>query len=271
MMLSMRYSYRPTCILMISAFAFAATAQTLELTPRELYYKPKIAVNPQHRTPKGNEGRGGAQANSGPAVRTREDGTKVVRVNDNETRLGLKYVILSVPGGKELPASTVFHTGEHIQVRVEANSPGYLYIATEGASGKWDVLFPSAKVARSNRVEAFQAVTLPSPNDQITFYEPPGAEKLFIVLSRDPIPDLKSLTDSLQKGAQPATHQAAVIDDGQIQQLRASVRPRDLIIEPVTPTSRADSSGKTESATYVVSAPGTQDSRVVADIHLSHK
>ena len=41
-----------------------------------------------------------------------------------------------------VPANTVFHAGDKIQLEVQANSPGYLYIISKGSSGTWKPMFP---------------------------------------------------------------------------------------------------------------------------------
>src|ERR1039458_3656937 len=65
------------------------------------------------------------------------------------TPLGLKYPILRKSGDDmlEVPRETIFHSGDRIQVSVQTNGPGYLYIVTQGSSGEWQPLFPTADVA----------------------------------------------------------------------------------------------------------------------------
>ena len=237
--------------------AAGGAGQTLELTPREMFYKPEQPSQPPKPKPKP----------PGP----RRNGVKLIRVSADQTPLGLKYAVVKVADQTEVPAGTLFHTGDHIQLRVEANASGYLYIVNRGTSGDWKVLFPAATIdGGRNSVAGFRPVTLPSEKDQITFRNPPGVERLFIVLSRQPVSDLDRLIYSLK--GDPATLVAqAAIDDPTIAGLRLSVRPRDLIVEPVTPGSSADATGRQESATYVLSAPGSADSRLIADVQLKHQ
>src|SRR5581483_709684 len=70
--------------------------------------------------------------------------------------LGLRYSVLKIVDGEgiETPPDTTFRSGDRIQVKVEANDNGYLYIVHQGSSGKWNVMFPSPNIENgNNRVE----------------------------------------------------------------------------------------------------------------------
>ena len=191
--------------------------------------------------------------------------------------LGLKYTLLkSGPGGQqEVPTTTVFHAGDRIRFSVQANSPGYLYIISQGSSGAWKPMFPSREIAGgSNRVEALQSYAMP-PRSNLVFDEQSGTEKIFIVLSREPEPDLEKLIYSLQNRPagsaqapkEPVLITASAIDDSTVGRLRTTYS-RDLIVEPVTDEPAGD---HRETAVYVVNPSGSADSRVVADISLVHQ
>jgi hypothetical protein len=121
------------------------------------------------------------------------------------------------------------------------------------------------------------------PGYVFTFDEQSGVEKLFVVLSRQPQPDLEKLIYSLsqRQGAAPtpAPETAAPaaktllaenfirINDDVVDQLR-NAYARDLIIEKVdeeTPGPRK------EKAVYAVAASRERDSRVVVDVNLNHQ
>src|SRR5262249_54035786 len=57
----------------------------------------------------------------------------------NGSALGLRYTILKkTPNGMtEVDKNTVFHAGDKIQLSVQTNSPGYLYVVNRGSSGAW--------------------------------------------------------------------------------------------------------------------------------------
>jgi hypothetical protein len=195
--------------------------------------------------------------------------------------LGLRYTILKVAGGStmEVAPDTVFRAGDRIQLKVEANNAGYLYIINQGSSGTWKPIFPSPEVENgNNRVESLHAYTLPSEETRMVFDETAGAEKLFIILSRQPEPDLEKMIYSLQgKPAADKTDEpvqsskqlimAVNIDNDAVGRMR-NAYARDLIIEKVTPATPGE---KKETAVYVVNPTGSSSSRVVADLSLVHQ
>jgi len=193
--------------------------------------------------------------------------------------LGLRYTIMKVAGSStvEVAPDTVFHAGDRIQLKVEANNPGYLYIINQGSSGTWKPIFPSPEIDNgNNRVESLHSYTLPSEDHRMVFDETAGSEKLFVILSRQPEPDLEKMIYSLQ--TKPAADQsdaqsgkqlvmAANIDNETVGRMR-NTYARDLVIEKVTPASPGE---RKETAVYVVNPTGSSSSRVVADLSLVHQ
>ena len=200
------------------------------------------------------------------------------------TPLGLKYTILKLVNGEmtEVAPDSVFHAGDRIRFNVETNGPGYLYIVSQGSSGTWKPMFPSSDVEEgSNRVEGFHAYAMP-PKTRLYFDEQAGEEKVFIVFSRAPEPDLEKIVYSLQgskakpvsQPAEPSPQPAgqvlmasAAIDNSMVGHLRETYA-RDLIVEKITEDTPGD---RKEKAVYVVNPSGSSDSRVVADLLLVHK
>jgi hypothetical protein len=199
--------------------------------------------------------------------------------------LGLKYTILKLVDGdmKDVAQDSVFHAGDRIRFNVETNGPGYLYIVSQGSSGTWKPMFPSSDVDEgSNRVEGFHSYTMP-PKSRLIFDEQAGQEKVFIVFSREPEPDLEKVIYSLQGGGKttPASQPtepkpsgsgqvltaSAAIDNSMVGRLRTTYA-RDLIVEKVTEETPGD---RKEKAVYVVNPTGSKDSRVVADLTLVHQ
>ena len=216
------------------------------------------------------------------------EGTQVVPASYSAAAsypLGIRYSILKREGADSLEVSpdAAFRSGDRIRLRVEANSDGFLYIIHRGSSGVWKPLFPSSEVAEgSNRVEKGKSYDIPS-GYVFTFDEQPGQEKLFIVLSRQPEKDLEGLIYSLSGGPKPAepakppggkvmlAQNMVNISDGVVDRLR-KVYARDLIIEKVDETTPpATTTPAKEKAVYVVNPARSGDSRVVADVTLTHK
>lgn len=201
--------------------------------------------------------------------------------------LGLRYTVLKLAADNswvEVPADTVFRSGDRIRFAIEANAPGYLYIINQGSSGTWKPMFPSAEVEDgNNRIEGWHPYNMP-PKSRLAFDTTAGTENLFIVFSREQEADLESMVYSLQgkkvsaaPAAGPATDppahtskeliMAANISDKAVARMRSSYS-RDLIVEKVDPATPGD---KKETAVYVVNPTGSPDSRVVADLHLVHQ
>jgi len=274
-----------------TALAAAGSAQekSKNLTARQLFYAsvqapapaaqpeapkpaPKpVASRPQRTAPKPVE-----------VARAEERPASVSRVAAaSGPPLGLRYTILKVTGGSsvEVAPDTVFHAGDRIQLKVEANNPGYLYIINQGSSGTWKPIFPSSEIDNgNNKVESLHAYTLPSEEHRMVFDETAGSEKLFIILSRQPEPDLEKMIYSLQSkratdksdDTTPASRQmimASSIDNATVSRMRSSYA-RDLVIEKVTPATPGE---KKETAVYVVNPTGSSSSRVVADLNLVHQ
>jgi len=265
----------------------AAQQDGKKLTARELFYsavdtpapaaqkpaakaKPashkKTAASDQTVASGGSTGQGSSSA--APMVNA------AYRPQGPHPALGLRYTILKRTGNEqvEADAEATFHAGDRIRLAVEANDDGYLYVVSRGSSGTWKLLFPSPEIKDGdNRVQKRVRYEIPS-GYTFTFDEQAGEEKLFIVLSRQPEPDLEGLIYSLGQGGQPAAEKpkvlmaSAAFGDEVISKLRTAYA-RDLIVEKVDD----EQTPKKEKAVYAVNPTGSADSRVVADVTLKHK
>jgi len=218
----------------------------------------------------------------------------VMNASDHAARaLGLRYTIEKVAGGSAEPVSihSVFHSGDRIRISVEVNDTAYLYVISRGSSGTWSPVFPSKDVEDgSNRVEAGRKYNIPAGKGHvITFREPSGAEKLFIVASRVPEPSLERLMYAIHSGEAPSNAAPAANPaepSGAVKMLMASAEPigdqtigdlraysRDLIVEDAgAEAQQPDHSGAGQDESfYAVNPTGSPYSRVVADITLNHQ
>ena len=198
--------------------------------------------------------------------------SRVPAINAARTPLGLRYAVLKVSGAEsvEVSPSTRFKSGDRIQLKIQTNSDGYLYVIAQGSSGAWQVMFPAkSKNEGSNRVRAGEEHT-----SNFRFDAKPGVEKLFVVLSRQPERDLDTVIYNLTGGAAPPPAAAQpepimlagnlTVNDPLVARMRNSYT-RDLVLEEVAAPERA------ERAIYVVNKTTGPDSRVVADIKLTHE
>ncbi|MCP5114346.1 MAG: DUF4384 domain-containing protein [bacterium] len=206
-------------------------------------------------------------------------------IEESGLPLGMRYSILKRVGSDqvEVDPDTTFRAGDRIRVRVEVNDTGYLYIINRGSSGIWKPLFPSPEIGGgSNVVSRGRSYDIP-PEHLFTFDEQAGEEKLFIVLCRQPEPDLENLIYELSGSEQQPAEGKPPAADPQPKMLLAqnvvdirddfvgrfrNAYARDLIIEKVDP----DTPGPMkETAVYAVSATAAPDSRVVVDVSLDHR
>ena len=263
-------------LLLQGTFVFAVFAQLpagagardlffggFEAVPPPSSKKPDVVVAVPPRPP---------QTKVIPPVAVVRRPTTILRNASNAGPLGLRYAILKVEGteAKEVPASTKFQAGDRIQIKIQSNSDGYLYIASQGTSGKWQVLFPT-KAKPSNRIQGGKDYLLPD-NSVMRFAGQPGVEKLFVVLTRTPEADLESVIYDLKTapGSEPQRKEESMqiasnmINDPLVSKLR-NTHTRDLVLEEYA------APAKEEKAMYVVDRNPGLSARVVADIRLTHE
>jgi hypothetical protein len=180
----------------------------------------------------------------------------------------------------DVSPDSVFHQDDRIDFVVQTNYPGYLYIGNKGPTGAWTPLFPSSEIENGdNRVRAFHKYTLP-PGYRIKFDEQTGVEDVFILFSREPVPDFEKLLYTGQGGSKPAVTASddktpskpikvakADLPGSMVDRLR-SAYSRDLVLEKIDDDKPGD---RQEKAVYIVNPTGNSDSHVWADIRLVHK
>ncbi len=218
----------------------------------------------------------------------RERAEKVPIVNAaSYPPLGLRYSLLRrSDSGRydEVDTGTTFHSGDKIKVVAKGNDAGYLYVISRGTSGTWVVQFPSAEIdGGNNRIAKDQDYTVPA-GGRFNFTDQAGEEKLFMVFSRKPAPDLEKLIYSLgnPKAPAPVSGDAAEapakvlllagnrkpIEDPFVNRLRSQLVARDLVFEKVDDDTPGD---RKEKAVYVATPDRTANARVVIDLTLKHQ
>jgi hypothetical protein len=90
-----------------------------------------------------------------------------------------------------------FHNGDRIRISLEPNIDGYLYVFHTEGDGQPEMIFPDARLeAGENWVEAHVPMDVPSTLETderlkwFQFYGNPATEHLFVVLTREPLPDV---------------------------------------------------------------------------------
>lgn len=112
--------------------------------------------------------------------------------------LGLGYtVFMREPSGRSIRVdpARVFRTGDRIRLALEPSVDGYLYIFDSENGGVPKMIYPDPRLDDGyNLVEAHVPVEIPSSEEAderlrwFEFYGEPGSDRIFIVLSREPLP-----------------------------------------------------------------------------------
>ena len=290
--------------LYVTVLVFGQQTSQKQLTARELFYAAAQASAKAAEPPKAAPKADTAKAAPKTARPARTPPKPVeVAVADSRPNTSAGVQVISSAKTAPMPASgqplglrinvqrynpdgsttdvlpdTVFHSGDRIRFSVEPNARGFLYVVNRGSSGTWKAMFPSPEIeGGDNRVDAMHPYVVPPGKHVFTFDATVGTENLFVVCSRQPVPDLEDLMYSLKSGKKPSEAPPAQTDktlvmamnigDPAIDRLR-NAYARDLIIETVNPGTLGD---KQETAVYVVNPTGSEESRVVADIKLVHQ
>ena len=295
---------------MTSHFILAATLLALpvlgggdeQLTPREMYYHrpdappapPTVAPTapapaPASTPPARHRQRAAkpvetvrakpAPANTPPAAPDAPASTEMVATAapPPHGNLGLRYTLVKVTdaGAMDVSDGDVFHAGDCVQLKVESNSSGYLYVLHRGPDGNWQPLMPSPKMPdESNRIEAFKDVQIPAKYC-FRFDDKPGIETLFLALadSQQAIPELHRAILSGNENTQTASNKSegptmmALNLNREVDALRG--RGMEISqVERVVETPKDESQAH---AVYVVNASNTRNDHVVAEIRMRHE
>ena len=233
--------------ILMSGAAWSQTEPALKA--RELFYTPppdaaKPATHEKRPRPRRPRQSSRGQSGDQDGREIRGQGKKVGNAHAVASiPLGLRYAVLKRDANgqyNEVDPDTSFRSGDRIRLKVDANTSGYLYVVMQGSSGTWKLLFPSAEVAGgSNLVRKGESRQIPSgERGQFVFDEQAGNEKLFIVLTRQPEPDLDKLIYSMggtpaKDGTDRSLVAQASLGDDVVSKLRAQVASRDLVFEKV--------------------------------------
>lgn len=292
-----------------------------KLTARELFYTPVQTAQSEPKTQPRNETTSDTKASANTKTkktntRVKDSGSSVVEPpyldakskskgstspigphssgtevpllnvsNDAGLPLAIRYSVMKLnENGEydEVRPDANFRSGDKLRIAVEANDAGYLYLIQRGSSKTWSVLFPNSEYeGGSNHIKAARRQVIPG-KARFTLDDTPGAEKIFVVFSRRPEPDLEKLIYTLSTSENPAAKPAntpaqvepkktmlasAKLDDPFIDRMRSKLVSRDLVFETVD----EKTADKRDTATYVATPDRSPNARVVADFTLLHK
>jgi hypothetical protein len=193
-----------------------------------------------------------------PAAPVKEAGAKeMFASNDANVSPGLRFRVIQA-GANDVPMDVdpakEFRSGDRIRFAFESNVDGYLYVAQQGASGNWTVLFPNEEInGGRNTVRRFEEYEVPR-GDWFMLDNTVGTEHVFVFLSREPLKSLPGF-ERPAKSFQPGSNTL-------VAELRSSIQSRDLVFAK-------DATAKTQ-ATYVVNKSEVGKA-VTASFSLTHK
>jgi hypothetical protein len=98
-----------------------------------------------------------------------------------------------------------FHNGDRIRLSLEPNVDGYVYVFHTENDGPPEMIYPDARLeGGENWIEAHVPVDIPSTLETderlrwFQFYGNAGTERLYVVVTRDPLPEVP-IAESLMK------------------------------------------------------------------------
>ena len=119
--------------------------------------------------------------------------------------------IASIGENAEAPASAikvsacldrqngVYRPGDSVTLQVRTNKPAYITVLDVGTSGKVYVIYPN-RYQRENRVNAFEVVQIPAPDERYRFAVkgPAGREVLKVIATEKPLDalDIRHFTEA---------------------------------------------------------------------------
>jgi hypothetical protein len=112
--------------------------------------------------------------------------------------IGLGYTLfMRGPNGRSVRVepSREFHNGDSVRIALEPNVDGYLYVFHTEGNGEPEMIYPDWRLdGGENWIEAHVPVEIPSSEETderlrwFTFYGNAGIERLYVVVSREPLP-----------------------------------------------------------------------------------
>jgi hypothetical protein len=190
--------------------------------------------------------------------------------------LGLRYSVLKQrPDGtfEEVSLRTTFRAGDTIRISVMPNQEGYLYIIEKGSSGAWLPLYPRAGSEGTNRLMPGQEYIVPGGGSWV-FDNHPGEERVFVLLTRSPEPDMDHMIASLKSARGEALTASNSISSQFVERLRSQEeeQSRDLVFTKSDELPASSSNlDKPDKADYVVNtAIKDANPHVMVDVVLVH-
>ena len=137
-------------------------------------------------------------ANVGAANANLPGNTNSVAVNVRTQAIALGYTLfMRGATGRSIRVEPTreFRNGDSVRLALEPNVDGYLYVFHTEGDGAPEMIYPDPRLdGGENWIEAHVPVEVPSSEETderlrwFTFYGNPGIERLYVVVTREPLP-----------------------------------------------------------------------------------
>jgi len=191
-------------------------------------------------------------------------------------KTGIRYslVMITANGPRDASDDEVFHSGDCVQLKVESNKSGFLYVLHHGPDGNWQPLMPSPKMPdEDNRINAFKTMQIPVKYC-FQFDNKPGIETLFVAVadSPDAMPDLHRAIAAMNRSGSggAASGPTMLALNHQVDALRG--RGMDIMqVQKVVEKPRDAPDADGAHAVYIVNTSDVKNDHVVAEVRLRHE
>jgi hypothetical protein len=163
--------------------------------------RPKTTnTNAPSRRHRRNTNSGATNSSAGTTKNANASGAMnsgaTVRVQLQAIGLGYTLFMRDANGRSvRVEPSHEFHNGDRVRISLEPSVDGYLYVFHSEGDGAPEMIFPDARLdAGYNSVEAHVPMEVPSSEETderlrwFTFYGAPGIERLYVIVTREPLP-----------------------------------------------------------------------------------
>jgi hypothetical protein len=170
----------------------------------------------------------------------------------------------AVAAGSALPTET------RVAFSIQVSHPAHVYLFQKSPDGKLSVLFPDARIATQNPIQAGAELRIPPGNGAFRLNDKDiGTERVYVVASLEALPNLAQAAAQVASGGQPqgALAKVAQVSSNQAQpncnerglelddtssSSNGCVRPRGLELDPEPAGSSASLRARTEAADSIL-------------------
>ena len=159
-------------------------------------HKPRNTATANNNKPV-NSPTSGSAKNANTTTANANQATKWTESKGGAQAIGLGYTLfMRDANGRSVRVepSREFHNGDRVRISLEPNVDGYLYVFHTENDGAAEMIYPDARLdSGDNSIEAHVPIEVPSSEETderlrwFTFYGNGGTERLFVVVTREPL------------------------------------------------------------------------------------